>query len=70
MYQQMTQLGGPIGFQTAALKRAGNVLATLNLATQMGAGSVELPSGYEPSQQDQPQVAAMAANSARAGGAA
>jgi hypothetical protein len=69
MYQQMSQLGGPIGFQTAALKRAGNMSATLNLAAQLGAGSVELPTGYQPTPQDQPQVAAMKANTSHASGA-
>jgi hypothetical protein len=62
LYQQMRQLGPPIGFQTAASKRVGNVTATIALAAQLGASSVELPAGYVPTPADVVAGSRLAAN--------
>jgi hypothetical protein len=47
MYQAMMELGAPIAFQTATADRVGSLSQTLAYAVSLGAGSVELPAGYE-----------------------
>lgn len=47
MYSHMHSLGPPIAFQTASIRRVGDLEATLESAIQLGAGSVELPTGFE-----------------------
>jgi hypothetical protein len=47
MYATMRQLGGPIGFQTAVLRKVGSLTGTLQGAAQLAASSVELPPGFE-----------------------
>lgn len=47
MYAFMSQTGGPMGFQTATISKVGSIQAVLTAAVAMGAGSVELPSGYQ-----------------------
>ena len=47
MYAHMHTLGPPIAFQTAVLNKIGDLGATLETAISMGAGSVELPTGFE-----------------------
>jgi hypothetical protein len=47
MYTFMTQMGAPIGFQTATLAKVGSIQAVLTGAVSMGAASFELPTGYE-----------------------
>jgi hypothetical protein len=47
MYSHIESLGPPIGFQTAVLAKVGDLDATLQTAINLGAGSVELPSGYQ-----------------------
>jgi hypothetical protein len=46
MYATMTSLGPPIAYQTATMAKIGNLIETLQWATQQGASSVELPDGY------------------------
>ena len=47
LYAQIKSLGPPITFQTAALNRVGNLEATIDAAIAIGAGSVELPAGFQ-----------------------
>jgi hypothetical protein len=47
MYNHMKALGPPIAFQTASLNRVGNLGSALDAAITLGAGSVELPSGFD-----------------------
>ncbi len=47
MYNRMKELGPPIAFQTASLSRIGNLSQTLDVAISLGAGSVELPVGFD-----------------------
>ncbi len=47
MYGAMKTLGPPIAFQTAVMKRVGDLQAALRHAVMLGANSVELPGGYE-----------------------
>jgi hypothetical protein len=47
MYAYMESLGPPIGFQTAVIGKVGDLGATLLTAIGLGAGSVELPAGYQ-----------------------
>lgn len=47
MYRAIQSLGPNIAFQTATLKRVGSLQVTLSNAVRYGAGSVELPGGYE-----------------------
>lgn len=47
MYAYMGRAGGLIAFQTSTIGRAGSLMAVLNGAIALGAGSVELPSGYQ-----------------------
>jgi hypothetical protein len=47
MYAKMQSLGSPITFQTAVLAKVGNLGATIQSATSLGAASVELPAGFE-----------------------
>jgi hypothetical protein len=47
LYAQIKTLGPPIAFQTAVLKKVGSLAATLDEAIALGAGSVELPSGFQ-----------------------
>ncbi len=62
MYNHMRALGAPIAFQTAALRRVGDLAATIDLAISLGASSVELPSSYDPGALSPAAVAAMQAN--------
>jgi hypothetical protein len=47
MYDSIRAQGPPITFQTATLARVGNLAATIEAAIALGAGSVELPAGYQ-----------------------
>lgn len=47
MYTAMTRTGGPIGFQTAVLRKIGSLTSTLDTARRLGASHVELPPGFE-----------------------
>lgn len=47
MYAAMTRAGGPIGFQTAVLRKVGSLTSTLDTARRLGASHVELPPGFE-----------------------
>ncbi len=47
MYNRMKELGPPISFQTSSLNKIGNFGQTLDTAISLGAGSVELPAGFE-----------------------
>jgi len=47
MYAAMSQLGAPIGFQTAVLSKVGNLTATIQAAQQLQASQVELPPGFQ-----------------------
>jgi hypothetical protein len=47
MYAYMQSLGPPIAFQTAVMKKVGDLGSTLDTAISLGAGSVELPAGFE-----------------------
>lgn len=47
MYSGMSALGPPIGFQTAAASRVGDLEKAIEWAVGQGACAVELPSGYE-----------------------
>jgi hypothetical protein len=47
MYAHMLSLGPPIAFQTAVKAKVGNLGATIQTAIALGAGSVELPAGFE-----------------------
>jgi hypothetical protein len=47
LYAQIKSLGPPIAFQTAVLNKVGNLGATIDAAIALGAGSVELPAGFE-----------------------
>lgn len=47
MYAQMKELGAPIAFQTATLKKISNYTQVLQFAREEGATSVELNYGYE-----------------------
>jgi hypothetical protein len=47
LYAQIKTLGPPIAFQTAVLKKVGNLGATIDAAIGLGAGSVELPAGFQ-----------------------
>jgi hypothetical protein len=60
MYNHMRALGPPIAFQTAALNKVGNLVQTLDTAISLGAGSVELPTGF-----DQTAVATLASYDSR-----
>ncbi|MGH7776261.1 MAG: hypothetical protein ACREPI_03680 [Candidatus Dormibacterales bacterium] len=46
MYTAMSALGPPIAFQTATIRKVGNLLETISYAASLGATSVEVPSGY------------------------
>ena len=46
MYSFMDTTAGPIAFQTSTLGRTGSLSSVLDGAIALGAGSVELPSGY------------------------
>jgi len=48
MYAQMKQMGGAMCFQTATLSRIGNLATTIQEAINMGANSLEIPSGTLP----------------------
>ncbi len=48
MYDLLAELGPPLSFQTAQAQRVGDLVATIELAADLGAASVELPSpAYE-----------------------
>jgi hypothetical protein len=47
MYAYMGSLRGPIGFQTAVLRKVGSLNATLDGARRLGASNVELPPGFQ-----------------------
>ena len=47
MYDRIMALGPPITFQTAVLAKVGDLRATLDTAIALGAGSVELPGGFQ-----------------------
>jgi hypothetical protein len=47
MYAAMKAQSGNVVFQTATMARVGSLSATLQMAVGYGAGSVELPSGYQ-----------------------
>jgi hypothetical protein len=47
MYTAMHQLGGPTAFQTATGAKVGDLFTVLDWAVDQGAGSVELPQGYD-----------------------
>jgi hypothetical protein len=47
MYASMQQLGTPLGFQTAVLRKVGNLLTTIQGLIGLGANNVELPPGFE-----------------------
>jgi hypothetical protein len=47
MYAAIQAHGPPIAFQTAVLAKVGTLTATIEAAISLGAGSVELPSGYQ-----------------------
>jgi hypothetical protein len=47
MYAGMSSLGPPIGFQTAASSRVGDLEKAVEWAVDQGACAVELPRGYE-----------------------
>jgi hypothetical protein len=47
MYDRIQLLGPPIAFQTATLSKVGNLAATIDSAITFGAGSVELPGGFQ-----------------------
>lgn len=47
MYAHMQSLGPPIAFQTAVRAKLGDLGATIQAAISLGAGSVELPTGFE-----------------------
>ncbi len=47
LYVRMHSLGPPIAFQTAVLAKVGSLAATLEYAISLGAGSVELPNGFQ-----------------------
>jgi hypothetical protein len=47
LYAQIMTLGPPIAFQTAVLRKVGSLGATIDAAIRLGAGSVELPAGFE-----------------------
>lgn len=47
MYAHIQSLGPPIAFQTAVQAKVGDLGATIESAIALGAGSVELPAGFE-----------------------
>ncbi len=47
MYDYMRSLGPPIAFQTAVMGKVGDLGAALDMAISLGAGSVELPAGFQ-----------------------
>lgn len=47
LYEAMSALGAPLSFQTATAQRVGVLSDTLAYAITLGAGSVELPGGYQ-----------------------
>ena len=46
MYAAMSALGPPIAFQTATMRKVGDLLGTISYAAGLRASSVELPSGF------------------------
>ena len=47
MYDHIKALGPPIAFQTAVMAKVGDLAGTLETAIGLGAGSVELPGGFQ-----------------------
>jgi hypothetical protein len=47
MYSAIHSRGANITFQTAVIQKVGNLIVTLSEAVSLGAGAVELPSGYQ-----------------------
>jgi hypothetical protein len=67
MYAAIQAHGPPIAFQTAVLAKVGSLATTIESAISLGAGSVELPSGYQsiPPATLGGYVSGLAANAAR-----
>jgi len=47
LYAKMQSVGPPLSFQTATLDKVGDLGQTLDYAVSAGAGSVELPAGFD-----------------------